>query len=60
MVRNIVKKDKMYEMTLKLMRDYFNYQLDIYLTQYDDNVRHVPNIVNIDKIDKMLDGKHPD
>jgi hypothetical protein len=23
-------------------------------------VRHVPNILTIDKIDKMLDGKHPD
>jgi len=23
-------------------------------------VRHVPNIVTIDKIDKLLDGKHPD
>lgn len=23
-------------------------------------MRHVPNILNIDRIDKMLDGKHPD
>ncbi len=32
----------------------------MYLTHYDDNVRHVPNIVNIDKIDKLLDSRHPD
>jgi hypothetical protein len=32
----------------------------VYLTHYDDNVRHVPNIVNIDKIDKLLDSRHPD
>jgi hypothetical protein len=30
------------------------------LTRYNDEVRVVPNIINIDKIDKMLDGKHPD
>lgn len=45
---------------LKLLRDYYNYQLDIYLTRFNDQVRHVPNIITIDKIDKLLDGKHPD
>lgn len=45
---------------LKLVRDYYNYQLDIFLTRYQDNVRHVPNILTIDKIDKLLEGKHPD
>ena len=23
-------------------------------------MKHVPNIITIDKIDKLLDGKHPD
>jgi hypothetical protein len=45
---------------LKILRDYYNYQLDIYLTKYNDEVRNVPNIITIDKIDKLLDGKHPD
>ena len=30
------------------------------MTRYEDKVRHVPNILTIDKIDKLLDGKHPD
>ena len=30
------------------------------MTRYQDNVRHVPNILTIDKIDKLLEGKHPD
>ena len=45
---------------LKLLRDYYNYQLDLYLTRYDDKVCHVPNIITIDKIDKLLEGNHPD
>ena len=45
---------------LKLMRDYYNYQLDIYLTRYNDNVKHVPNIITIDKIEQLLEGKQPD
>ena len=60
MVRFIIKKEKLYESTLKLLRDYYNYMLDIYLTQHQDEVRHAPNIVNIDRIEKLLDGKHPD
>ncbi len=60
MVRSLVKKDKIYEATLKMVRDYYNYSLEIYLQQYKDNVRHVPNILTIDKIDKLLEGKHPD
>jgi hypothetical protein len=60
MVRTIMKKDRIYECMLKILRDYYNYQLDIYLTKYNDEVRHVPNIITIDKIDKLLDGKHPD
>jgi len=60
MVRAMMKKESIYDATLKIIRDYYNYQLDIYLTRYEDQVRHVPNILNIDRIDKMLDGKHPD
>ena len=60
MVRQVMKKERLYEVMLKLLRDYYNYQLDIYLTRFNDQVRHVPNIVTIDKIDKLLDGKHPD
>jgi hypothetical protein len=46
---------------LKITRDYYNFQLDIYLTKYgEDTVRHVPNILVIDKIDKLLEGCHPD
>lgn len=60
MVRTITKKEKVYNFMIKIMRDYYNYQLDIYLTRYNDDVRHVPNIITIDRIDKLLDGKHPD
>lgn len=60
MVRSIIKKEHIYQFLLKCMRDYYNYQLDIYLTKYNDNVTHVPNIQTIDKIDTLLDGKHPD
>ena len=60
MVRQIMKREAIYEVILKLLRDYYNYNLDIYLTQYQDNVRHAPNILNIDRIEKLLDGKHPD
>jgi len=31
-----MKKEKLYECMLKLLRDYYNYQLDIYLTRYND------------------------
>ena len=55
-----MKKERVYECMLKILRDYYNYQLDIYLTKYNDEVRNVPNIITIDKIDKLLDGKHPD
>ena len=50
----------MYECTLKILRDYYNYQLDVYLTRYNDQVNHVPNIITIDRIDKLLEGQHPD
>lgn len=60
MVRQISKKHYVYEFMLKLLRDYYNYQLDIYLTRYNDKVNHVPNIITIDKIDKLLEGNHPD
>lgn len=55
-----MRKDRLYEAMLKLVRDYYNFQLDVYLTKYNDQVRHVPNILTIDKIDKILDGRHPD
>jgi hypothetical protein len=32
MVRAMMKKEKIYEATLKILKDYYNYQLDIYLT----------------------------
>jgi hypothetical protein len=60
MVRCLMQKEQVYAAMLKLLRDYYNYQLDIYLSRYQDNVRHVPNILTIDKIDKLLEGKHPD
>lgn len=60
MVRSITKKEHYYTHMLKLLRDYYNYQLDLYLTRYNDNVNHVPNIITIDKIDKLLEGNHPD
>lgn len=36
MVRAMMKKDCIYDATLKIIRDYYNYQLDIYLTRYED------------------------
>ena len=36
MVRCIIKKECYYHFMLKAMRDYYNYQLDIYLTRYND------------------------
>ena len=60
MVRTITKKEKVYNFMIKIMRDYYNYQFEIYLTRYNNDVRHVPNIITIDRIDKLLDGKHPD
>ena len=56
----MIKKECIYDYLLKLMRDYYNYQLDIYLTRYNDRVDHVPNIITVDKIESMLEGKHPD
>ncbi len=56
----MMRKDKIYEGLLYIMRYYYSYMLDIYLTMYQDNVRHVPNIQKIDTIAKLLDGKHPD
>ena len=60
MVQQIVVKELLYDFTLKMLRDYYNFQLDIYLTKYEDQVRNVPNIQTIDKIEKLLDGRHPD
>ena len=66
MVRNIAKQSCLYgkcifcfdndlEFALKLMRDYYNYQLEAYVMTYGEDVCHVPNIINIDSI-----GRQPD
>ena len=71
MVRNIAKQSCLYgkcifcfdndlEFALKLMRDYYNYQLEAYVMTYGEDVCHVPNIINIDSIGRLLEGRQPD
>ena len=58
----IFKKEKIYEGVLSVLRYYYGYHLDCYLTHYQDNVRNVPNIMNIELpiLERKLKGKHPD
>ena len=70
MVRSIAKQSCLYgkciffdndlEFALKLMRDYYNYQLEAYVMTYGEDVCHVPNITNIDSIGRLLEGRQPD
>ena len=57
-----MKKECLYDSILHGLRYYYQYQLDIYLTHYNDQVVYVPNIYNIElaTVTKKLGGKHPD
>ena len=62
MFKKRIREEKIHSAILHTLRYYYSYQLDQYLTYFNDKVRHVPNIMNIELPTLLvkLNHKHPD
>jgi hypothetical protein len=62
MFKQRIKKEHLYDAILRGLKYYYQYSLDQYLTHYNDQVRQVPNILNIElaPLHSKLNGRHPD